>query len=321
MKYILILSVCISTTLIGMETTHSNKNKNHVLIKRINLEDPRQSKLIISDNNNFFTRNISYGEETIYRFVIAPDKKNILIDFRTNLIPSMPRYRLFKVNHKGLLNGVYLKNNLTQASAVNFLPNNEQIIYSDYDNRLHLYDIATSDSTQITFNGDEIIGNIINVTFINDDRILAKTISKKYDTYHYGHVLFNIKNLDNVTTVTFPEQSCHKKMLPVLCIPYPKMFTHITDNGRTLQLLDETMNIVASHSAPENSYISAMAIDPEGKNLAIGHSNGTIIIYGILFDKMNEKDVIKTYGIIKSLTFDKNGSLSFKQKIRNYSNI
>jgi len=285
MKYILILGLFISTNLISMEITHK------IEIKGVELEGPHKPKLVISDNNNSFTRNISmpYGEETIYRFVIAPDKKNILIDYRTNLIPSMPRYRLFKVNHKGELGGVYLKNNLTQASAVNFMPNNKQIIYSKWDNTLHLYTIdTTGNSRQITFNGDDIIGNIINLTCINDDRILAKTISKKYDTYHHGHVLFNIKDLDNVTSVILPEQSCHKKILPVLCIPYPKMFTHITDNGCTLQLLDEIMHTVASHTAPENSYISAIALDPEGKNLAVGHSNGTINIYQILFYKLDK---------------------------------
>lgn len=251
---------------------------------------------------------------------ISNDCNHFILASRENATPSIPRYNLFTINKKGLPEDIHLENNLYDAKAIAFHPDNIHIFHNKNNDTLNLYNINTRENKEIASYCDKNVNHFSHLTFNHDNtKMIARTIFHSLDKYSTqgGYMIFNIENLDNVTSITLPLQSCHEKAeLPVLSIPHKKMLTHITNEGRMLILLDEEVRPVASHTAPKNSYISALAIDYTGNHIAIGHSNGTIIIWNIYNANPNQYDkvIVITNGIVKSLIFSKNQLLLSQSK-------
>lgn len=239
--------------------------------------------------------------------IFSNDGQHIVLE--TDDGGSFSAYRLFSL-HPQIINTLLettLKKDLIGGRTVIFHPNNQQLIINYGGNKLHLYTIATQEDIVMTQPDDKVyVIRAMSVTADNK-RIMAKRDLTDYGKHDYA--LFNIENLDNVTCVTIPTQSCFgEKQLPVLYIPYKSMLTHIANQGRTLEILDEKLQLIASHTTTNNVYITALAVNNSGNYLAAGYSDGTIMIWH-LFDITHFKDekiFQKTNRVVKKLTFSEN---------------
>jgi WD40 repeat protein len=252
---------------------------------------------------------------TCFGITISNDSQHILFEGRDAMQQSTPSYLLWTLDADGIPQKTHLKDNLLHSWAVIFHPDNNHIIHSQWADRLRLYNIATTEDIIISPKRDENVFCIDALTITPDNKtIIAKTNLKKLDTQP-GYILFNIEDINNVTAITLPQQSCHKDAeLLVLSIPHKKIVTHVTNEGKTLRLLDHNAQLLASHDAKENTYITALTVDRTGSYLAAGYSDGTIMIWNLFssnpecWDKICKRD----YYPITSLTFTDN-QLLFSQ--------
>jgi WD40 repeat protein len=286
----------------GDPVVYFSPNNEYCVIK-----GPFKSYLYnISQRNEHLLNN-----DTCYGITISNNSQYILIEGRHEMAQSTPTYTLWTLDAQGIPHPTPLKNDLYHSMAVAFHPDNKHIIHNTCRDILNLYTIATQEDKEITSGYDENVYCIKTLTFNSDNtRIIAKTDLNDYGKY--GHILFNIENLDNVTSITLPPQSCHKKKyISAMCIPHKNMLTHITNEGRTLELLDENAQVITAHHAKEKTYITTLAVDSTGNYLAIGHSDGTIIIWHLYNVKThkNEKFKATSNGVIKTLTFGENNLL------------
>lgn len=241
---------------------------------------------------------------------ISHDSQHVL--YKDDNGGSIPNYTLWTLDTQGKPQEITLRNNhLNGSGAVIFHPDNKHIIHNRYEDELRSYNRETGE--------DKIISHIKNTDAYCIDRltlnpdnkkIIAKTRfsdDERYNIHHY--IIFNIENLDHVTSVTIPKQSCGtKKQLPVIAIPYKNIITHITNEGRTLELLDENAQLITLHTTKNNTYITALAVDKTGNYLASGYSDGTIMIWHLFKAKPQHDDKIfmNSNGKITSLTFSDN---------------
>lgn len=246
---------------------------------------------------------------TCFGITISNDSQHILFEGRDTMQQSTPSYLLWTLNANGIPQKTNLKNNLLHSWAVIFHPDNNHIIHSQWADELSFYNIATTENIIISPKRNENVFCIDTLTMTPDNKtIIAKTDFKKLATQP-GYILFNIEDLAHVTAITLPQQSCHKDTeLSVLSIPHKNVLTHITNEGRTLQLIDHNAQLITSYDAKKNSYITALTVDTRGLHLAAGYSDGTIMIWHLFgsnpeyWDKLCKRD----YYPITSLTFTNN---------------
>lgn len=263
---------------------------------------------IIERTKQLLIENLDWSSESLcYGITISNNSKHILLEGRH--YGSKEKYNLWSRSEYGALYPILLQNDLLHSKAVAFHPNNRQIIHSSHSEKLKVIDIDTDKTKTITSDINASVHYIDSLNFKSDNtKILART---QHTTYGgpIGHILLDITNLDSVTSVSLPQQSCHQpEELPMLCIPNKKMLTHITNNGGTLELISENAALIATHHAKKTHYISALAVDNTGNYLASGYSDGTIMIWHLYgLEPCNyEKTIITTAGVIKSLTFGSN---------------
>jgi WD40 repeat protein len=309
-------------------TVHDDKfklmNREHNTIHHINSEynkpvyfSPNNEYCIIKDNTetyfyNFFTDQLTslIEKETqqCFGITISNDSQYILFEGRDKISQSVPIYKLWSLDAQGIPEQIPLKDDLYHSMIVMFHPDSKHIIHNAYKDKLYLYNLETSDNKKITSKHNKDVFCIDKLTFNrNNTRILAETDLREYG--NYGLTVFNIEDLNNVTSITLPPQSCHKeKNIPAMCIPHKNMLTHITNEGRTLELLDENSQVITAHYAKEKTYITTLAVDNSGNYLAAGHSDGTIMIWNIFSSNPTEYEKIfmKSNGTITSLTFSDN---------------
>ncbi len=253
--------------------------------------------------------NICFG------ITISNNSQHILFEGREAIQQNIPSYLLWTLDANGIPQKTALKNNLLHTMAVIFHPDNNHIIHSQWADELRLYNIATTEDTIISPKRDENVFYINTLTITPDNKtIIAKTDLRKFDTQP-GYILFNIEDMSNITSVTLPQQSCHKDAdLPVLSIPYKNILTHIINEGRTLQLIDHNAQLITSYDAKNDTHITALTTDTTGSYLAAGYADGTIIIWNLFgsnpecWDRICKRD----YYPITALTFTDN-QLLFSQ--------
>ncbi|HEX4069364.1 MAG TPA: hypothetical protein VHX42_04670, partial [Candidatus Babeliales bacterium] len=129
MKYILILTVCTSVNLIGMLESYESCHNTLA-------HSPNKEYHIMSSNLGTYysddTTKIKIFPHTqmIGKVTISDNSEHFLIELKNNLIHSCSRYKLFKINHKKLPEGVYLKNDLENTTTAIFHHDNKHIIYN-----------------------------------------------------------------------------------------------------------------------------------------------------------------------------------------------
>ncbi len=251
-------------------------------------------------------RSLIKSKQTCFGITISDDGQHILCEGRNKIAQSTPIYKLWTLDAHGIPQTIPLKNNFHSMNVI-FHPDNKHIIHNTCGDELRLYNLETSDDTIIASKCNANIYLFNNLTRTPDNKkILAQPIIEQCSG---NYILFNIENLDNVTSVTTPQQSfCAGQDLPVIYIPHKNMLTHITNQSRTLEILDEKLNIIASHTTTEGIYITALAVDNNGNYLAAGYSDGTIMIWNLFSSnpKKFEKIFVANKGLIKSLTFSEN---------------
>jgi WD40 repeat protein len=262
----------------------------------------QSQKHIITPKEHYYCSGITISHDS--KYVVYKDKNGGIIS----------KYTPWILDDQGTPQEITLKNNyFTSSRAVIFHPDSKHIIHNKYQGELYLYNLETGENKIIFHAKNSNTDHIDKLTLISDNKkIIAETRFKSdfsYDPHHY--ILFNIENLDNVTSVAIPQQSCDtKKQLPVMAIPYKNIITHIGDCGRTLQLLDDkTLQCITTHTTQEGVYITALAVDNSGNYLAVGYSDGTIMIWHLFSSDpaKYEKTCMQTKnGFIKSLTFSEN---------------
>jgi WD40 repeat protein len=292
-----------------------------------------------SPNNKFFItinedtinyhnieHNVAYNTvqtiDNCFNIIISDDSKYILAETRHAHQQSVPIYKLWTLDTQRSLQATPLRNGLSYSTTVIFHPNNQHIIHSNFQDELRLYNIATSEN-RIIFPASDTDINWITKLILSPDHttIIAQGYPKVRDFIgHKKYILFNIENLDKVTEITIPKQSLDdnvakselSELLHPQHIPHKKMITHITNCGRTSQLLDENMECVTAHHTPKESvHITALAVDTTGDYLATGYSDGSIMIWNISSSHPAGYDKIfmQTIGPVTSLTFNNNQQL------------
>ena len=252
--------------------------------------------------------NLMEKKETLcFGITFSNNSQHILFEGRDKIQQSRAIYFLSTLNENGIPQKFILQNKLFGTQTVLFHPDNNHIIHNRFGDELHLYNITTTEDSIISplKNGNVFIDTL---TLTPDNKTIIAKIVHDPSTLP-DHIVFNIENLDKVSAITLPPQSCHAEAdLPVLSIPHKKMLTQITNQGCTLQLLDHETQPLISHCAPKDSYITALTVDTTGTYLAVGHSDGTIMIWSLFgtTPANYEKTWIKTTGIVKTLTISAN---------------
>lgn len=252
-----------------------------------------------------------HQKEPSYDIIISSNSKYILHEGRHPIMESTPFYKLWELDQFHKPQEITLKKNLIGVYSVLFHPNNEQI-YCSIGN-LHLYDIVTQQDNALPSRKQEdphqvyLVHNLISAP--DKTHMLCNVWIENSETFITRYVLLNIQNPENVIITKIPVASLypHTRLTP-LCTAYTHLIPHVCNQGKSLQLLDENMELVASHDAQENSYISALAIDHIGNYLASGYSDGTIILWDISNPQraIHGKKLIGSQGSIKKLTFTDN---------------
>ena len=125
---------------------------------------------------------------------------------------------------------------------------------------------------------------------------------------HGQDILFSIENLNKIpSSINLPPQSCGIRFVNPLYIPHKKLFTHISNYGSTLQLIDTNGCTIAFHTT-NNCAVSTLAVDSTGDYLASGYNNGTIIIWDLsdITKRITGIKVATPQGKITSLAFSDN---------------
>jgi WD40 repeat protein len=254
-------------------------------------------------------------ETPCFGITISNDSQHILCEGRHHAQQPNPIYLLWSLDEQGKPKRTPLKNDLYHAMATIFHPDNKHIIHNQHRDELCLYNIATTEDIIISPTRDEKVFCLDTFTLTPDNKtIVAKTAPKDLNAQP-DYILFNIENINKVTAITLPSQSCHKNAdLPILSIPHKKIVTHITNKGRTLQLIDHNAQLLASYNAGKDTYITALAVDTTGLHLAVGYVDGTIIIWNLFSSNPQycDKTCMRSYDPITSLTFTDN-QLLFSQ--------
>lgn len=252
---------------------------------------------------------IEREENLCLGITISNSSQYILLEGRHKIQQSRPIHFLWIINEKGEPNKVFLKNDLYHSMATIFHPDNNHIIHNQYADELRLYNIETAIDIIISSEKDKNVLCLDKLTITSDNKTILATTNPKEIDAQPDYILFNIENLDKVTAITLPQQSYHNDTeLPVLSVPHKQMLTHITNEGKTLQLIDHNTQLIATHNTTDDIYITTLTVDTTGNYLAVGHSDGTIIIWNISNSNpaQYEKTCIKSNDSIKSLTLTDN---------------
>jgi WD40 repeat protein len=283
--------------------THFSPNNTYCVIK--DYDGPYLYNLI---NKNKYSL-IEKEKNSCLGITISNNSQYVLLEGRHKIQQSKPIYFLWTLNEKGEPYKIGSENLLYPSFAAIFHPNNQYIIHNSRYDELRLYNIATTEDIIISDQRDDNVYLLDKLTITADNKtVLATTQPKEIDAQP-DYILFNIENLDKVTALTLTPQSCYKNTeLPVLSIPHKQMLTHITDQGHILQLVDHNQKQITKHRTTNGTHITALTVDTTGNYLAIGHSDGTIIIWNIFNSNPAhyEKTCIKSNDSIKSLTLTDN---------------
>lgn len=189
---------------------------------------------------------------------------------------------------------------LTGSRAAIFHPDSKHIIHSHVYDQLELYNIESSQNKIIKKPSEKDIF-ITKLSTTTDNK---KIVANLLDTVKDRKMVFNIANLDNVTSVMLQKEPCD---LPFICIPHKDLVTNILYNRFILQLVDEKAELVASHTN-YSTKITTLAVNNTGDYLAVGYADGTIMIWDVsdINKYPNKKIIKKCNGSIKSLTFSDN---------------
>lgn len=295
---------------------HSPNNEYCIII-----DNPEAYKIDVSLYNIAQQKRTLLAQEAKEcAITISNDSKYILIKQQhPTYPPSM--YKLWTINLQGVPQEIPLKKQpgykyddvldiLYAAKSVIFLSDNEHIIYNDRQDQLQFCNLTTQTSKIITPHN-----NIYRYKYHSLENPVITTDNKQLlykrcflDPSEHDYALFNIETLSNIEPIIIQPQSCHKTELPIMAIPHKNMFTHISNKGCTLNLIDEKSHIVTSHNTENGSYITALAVDNTGNYLASGYSDGTIMIWNMSNNNPAQytKIIKKNNGVITSLTFSDN---------------
>ena len=249
--------------------------------------------------------------------IINSDGTYILHEGRDAIAESMPFYTLWKLDQSNRPHEIALKNNLMGSYSALFHLNNTQLYLTNRN--LQLYDIATQQITPLNLSEiDGYISLVHDLTFSPDKtHMICDAWIQDDQQYMPRYALLNVQDHEDVTTTEIPAASLAKQVyLTPLCIAYSHFVTHVCNEGKTLQLLDEHMKCIGSHNAPAHSHITTLATDHTGTYLASGYSDGTIVLWDIpkSHKKIRGKKLIGSRGTIKKLTFTNNHLLLSQSK-------
>jgi len=262
--------------------------------------------------------------KTSLDMTMSDDGKYILNEERHPLAQSTAMYTLWKLDESNTPQKITLKNDLLGSYSVLFHPDNEHILHNHAN--LHFYEITTQANLNLTpkLKTNQKMFLAHHLTFSPDKtHILCDAWIDDSKDCQQRHALLNIQNLEQVIVKEIPAASPYPTTDPApLCTARTHLITHICNEGKTLQLLDENMHLIASHTTQENSYISALAIDHTGDYLASGYSDGTIILWDISHPhkRIHGKKLVGSQGIIKKLTFTENHLLLSQSKFGEFWN-
>ncbi|HLJ31371.1 MAG TPA: WD40 repeat domain-containing protein [Candidatus Babeliales bacterium] len=304
---------------------HSDKNihfsphSNYCVIREG--KETSLYNLITKESYVLFKKESNYSD--IHTINISNDSKHILLEELKNGNSSRVTYTLCtldaqeipQVKHLHLgtkLDGLSAEEKESIADLMGsrfaiFHPNSKQIIHNRFADQLELYDIDSGEN--------KIFKPCSNKKFFitelspTDDKkkIIAQIIAQEK-----FHLLFDIENPENITSQLLPEQAHN---VNTICIPHKNLCTHSLLNTFPLQLINQQGKVVATHSIPSAS-ITALTTDITGNYLAVGYSDGTIMIWDVanITKYPSEKTFMKSTGAITSLTFSDNQLLLSQSK-------
>jgi hypothetical protein len=262
-------------------------------------------------------------ERYCHDIIISNDNNHILLEELRNRNSSHIKYTLCTLDaqkipqvkhlHLGIKldelpeEETYLIALLIGSRAAIFHPNSKQIIHSPFSDQLEIYDIDSGENKIFKpYSNEDLF--ITKLSTTNDKKKIIAQIVAQEKT----QLLFDIENPENITSLLLPEQAHN---VNTICIPHKNLCTHSLLNTFPLQLINQQGKVVATHSI-SGAAITALTTDITGNYLAVGYSNGTIMIWDVanITKYPQQKIFMKSTGAITSLTFSDNQLLLSQSK-------
>jgi WD40 repeat protein len=263
------------------------------------------------------------------KIIISNDSQHILSEIRDrhyNYKKHFERiYKLWTLDKQEIPQLMPLHDNISYSTAAVFHPDSKHIIYVQEGTRLHAYNLENHTDTIISPEWENPPYCIISLALTTDNKkIAAHAISMGKNDNGNIDAFFNIEDLTNVKMIWLPDQVCGTITIPILPIPHKKIFTHIMfaptlNKINGLRLLNDDCHnkkrIAATHITKEME-VSALAVDKTGNYLAVGGSDGSIMIWDLSSSNPAEYDkmFMHTDGAITSLMFNDNQQLLSQSK-------
>jgi WD40 repeat protein len=244
------------------------------------------------------------------QIIISHDSQRFLSKrVRFSSSDQNPLYTLWTLNAQGIPQKTDLKEDIYNSEVALFHPDSKHIIYVQNGTALHAYNLETQEDAIISPQWENFPYCRITSLSLTFDK--TKLIAEVHDYnpnqafYNHPDVAFDIENLTHVKNICLPYDGYGKTVY----IPYKKMFAQILKT--MLCLYDENMQPVTTHPLQEELEITALAADNTGNYLAVGCSDGSIMIWNVSNSdpEKYEKIFIQSVGPITSLTFNDNKQL------------
>jgi len=245
--------------------------------------------------------------DTIRKIRISPNNKHIMI---CGLKENMDRrFALWSLDERNQPHPILLTAPIWDKFVADtiFHSDNKHLICNFYAKKLSLCSLAKPDElTHETKTNDKDYFSLLElVTTTDGNYVLAKSTSNK----NIPDMLFSLCENTQMPPVAIPHQSQQQRpWVKNRYIPHKQLFTHIINNGTTLQLLDTNMEVVAHHSTKIGAQIRALAVEPTGDYIASGYSDGTVIIWDLtrIKSRIIGTKITVPGGPIRSLMFSAN---------------
>ena len=255
-------------------------DSKYLLIKEYTYNTDKSNVLLydIATNKHYI---LSHKKITsIQTIQISNDSRYIMLMGTSNNKTWQERYKLWKINKQGAPQPKDLYEKHMMNYPAMFHPTSNHIIYSPGIKTLCQTSIKTP-----RINKPETPNEYWNAKNINATSDSTCFLTSNHAHTDYQNTLFITKNahsFDAITSTDLPNQSFSKYYwISRLVVPHKKIVTHITNNGHTFQLLDNTLAIVGSYTPEQDALISALATDDTGNYVAAGYDSGAIIIWNI----------------------------------------
>jgi len=282
-------------------------------------EDKKTALYHFANQKKFNLRIQDYRDYYLHKIIMSNDSKYILLEEFKNGNFSHCKYTLCTVDEKGIPTTIplylgnsdlpkekrYLLDLIAGSCTAVFHPDSKHIIHCPLSDRLDLYTIESSENKIIKPASKET-NSIQTLSNAADKKIIA-------NTWDATKILFDIENPDKIISKILPKQITGT--LPIICIPHKNLFTHMLLNTFPLQLINQEEKVVATQVIP-GAAVTALATTITGDYLAVGYSNGTIMVWNLCNPDPEkfEKIYLKSKGIIEKLTFSDNQLLLSQSK-------